>query len=83
MKSSHCIQLNVEYSQSHVYPDLTRTLELCTLFKIPLLITPLIVLKYLRLIKVAKDMPDSVGMTFLPYCNYCTKSGHVYSWHIT
>jgi hypothetical protein len=64
MKSSHCIQLNVEYSPSRVYPNLTQTLELCTLFTITLLITPLIVPNYLRLVKLAKDMPDSVGMTF-------------------
>ena len=45
-------------------PDLTQTLELCTLFTIAFLITPLIVPKYLRLMKLVKDMPDSVGMTF-------------------
>jgi len=64
MKSSHCIQLNVEYSRSHVYPDLTQTIELCTLFAIALLITPLIVPKYLRLTKLVINMSDSVGMTF-------------------
>jgi len=64
MKSSHCIQINVEYSWSHVYPDLTQILELCTLFTIALLITPLIVPEYLGLIKLVKDMPHSVGMTF-------------------
>jgi hypothetical protein len=83
MKSSHCIQLNMEYWRPHVYPDLTQTLELCTLFKITLLITPLIVLKYLRLIKEQKICQILWAWHVLPYCNYCTKSGHVYSCHIT
>jgi hypothetical protein len=64
MKSSHCVKINMEYSRSHVYPDLTQTLQLCTLFTITLLITSLIVPKYIRMIKLAKDTPDSVGMTF-------------------
>lgn len=51
----------MECSRPHVYPDLTQALQLGTLFTITLLITPLIVPKYLRLIKLVKDMPDSVG----------------------
>ena len=54
----------MEYSRSCAYPDLTQILELCTLFTITLLITPLIAPKYLRLIKFVKDMPDSGDMTF-------------------
>jgi len=88
MKSSHCTQLNVEYSLSHVYPDLTQILELCTLFTIALLITPLIVPKYLRLMKLVKDMPDSVGMTLssllqlLNQVRPCLKLAH-YITHVT
>ena len=46
-----------------MYILITLTLELCTLFTIALLITTLIVPKYLRLTKLVKNMPDSVGMT--------------------